>query len=503
MRVTNLRSARPAVPHAQRSRRLLQALCAIAAAAWLARTAPATAAPRNATDRPRTAMMWEPIVGAPATAQVNSHKIYLNRCAGAGCTVAQGSTNATADPPRSSLGHGVLSPFSRGDAVWNTVVACMKDVYAPFNVEITETDPGAEPHFEIMIGGMPQQIGLGANLGGVSPFSCMPYIPNSLVFVFDVWGDDAEEICATAAQEIAHSFAIDHAIEPSDPMTYFKYDGRRHYKNAQIQCGSDCDENHRSPLGVACTGPDLQNHPCACGGAETQNDVQVISTLFGEGTATPPAVTIVAPHAGDTVQPGFTVKAQLLDDAAIASGELRVDGALIQSVAAGAATQTGAYTFTGPGVLADGTHTIEVAGFDNAGTPGRARIQVVVGPGCKSAAECPEDTSTCIAGRCVAGPGTPGGLGEACITATDCKSWQCANDDGAKYCVEACKPGQCPANFGCRDDGQGGGVCWPGFDEGFAGCSATASPPSGGPAGSIALGLGFAALVWRRRRTRG
>jgi len=481
-------------------RSALQAACALAVIAVVAGAAPAAAEPPAGAGspvalRPRTAMVWEPIVSVSALAQVNSHKIYLNRCAGAGCTVAQGATNSTTAPVHSSLGHGVLSPFSRGDKTWNTVVSCMKDVYAPFNVEITETDPGAEPHFEIMIGGMPQQIGLGANLGGVSPFSCMPYIPNSVVFVFDVWGDDPEEICATAAQEIAHSFALDHAIEPSDPMTYFPYKGRRRYMNAQLQCGSDCDSNHRSPLGVSCTGADFQSHPCACGGAQTQNDVQVISTLFGDGSATPPAVTIVTPHIGDTVRPGFSVTAAISDDVAVASAELRIDGALIQHIAGGP------YAFTGPAALADGTHTLEVTGYDNLGTPGRARVQVIVGAGCSTGGDCSDqDASTCLAGRCIAGPGAPGGLGEVCVSATDCKSWQCANDDGAKYCVEACKPGQCPSNFGCRDDGQGGGVCWPGYSEGFSGCAASGSGSDGNPLGPIALGLGFAAALWRRRR---
>ena len=471
--------------------RRVRAPVALAALTWLAvSAAPSDGAPQPRVERPRSAMMWEPFASPPA-AQVNSHSIYLNRCVD-GCTVVQGTTNATTDPATSSLGRGMVSPFSRGDATWSTIVECMQEVFSAFNVEITETDPGAKPHFEIMFGGTPQQLGLSPNLGGVSPFSCMPYIPNSLVFVFDVWGDDAEELCATAAQEIAHSFALDHTVEPSDPMTYFAYKGRRRFRNEQIQCGSDCDANHRSPLGSACSGPELQFHPCACGGgAQTQNATQVIGALFGDSAATPPLVKIVEPRAGDKVSDGFSVATEIVDDVGVASAELRVDGVLVQSV------HGGPYTFTGPTALADGTHTLEVAGYDNTGTPGRARVQVVVGPGCMSSADCPEDTGTCIAGRCVAGPGSVGGLGEVCTAATDCKSWQCANDDGAKFCVEACKPGQCPSNFGCRDDGQGGGVCWPGYDEGIAGCAAGRGAP---PVGAIALGLGLLAAGRRRRR---
>jgi hypothetical protein len=442
--------------------------------------------------RPRSARVWEAVEPVPATSRVNSHLIYLNRCAGDGCTVVQGSTNSTADPVRSSIGRGVLSAFSRGDAVWSAVAECMRDVFAPFDAQITEVDPGAQPHFEIIFGGMPQQIGLAAGIGGVSPFSCAQYIPNSVVFVFDVWGEDAEELCATAAQEMAHSFALDHAIEPSDPMTYFGYSGRRYFMNAQVQCGSDCDANGRSPLGAPCTGPDQQWHECACGnGAQTQNSVQVITALFGDGTVIPPAVKIAAPRVGDTVEPSFPITVEVTGEAAIAAVELRVDGQLLS-------TLDGApYAAAGPDALADGTHTIEAIAYDSSGAAGRARTQVIVGPGCKRPQDCPGEGDTCVGGRCVAGSRVPGGMGATCLAAADCRSWQCANDNGAKYCVEPCEPGQCPSGFGCRDDGMGGGLCWPGYGEGWAGC---ASVP-GAPLGSIGLGLGFALLVVRRRRS--
>lgn len=441
--------------------------------------------------RPQRARVWESIDPRAASNQINTHTIFMHRCVGASCTVAQGNTNATAEPAKSSLGHGVLSPFSQGDETWNKVVACMKEVYAPFNVEITESDPGAAPHFEIMVGGKPQELGMSAGIGGVSPFSCVPYIPNSLVFVFDVWGNDPEELCATAAQEIAHSFAIDHSTEPSDPMTYFPYKGRRHYMNAQVQCGSDCDSNHRSPLGATCTGADFQSHACACGGAQTQNTVQIISQLFGDGANTPPVVKIVSPKVGDTVTAGFPIMIEATDDVRVASTEVRLDGQLIGT------KDASPFAFTGPGALADGTHVVEVTAYDGAGTPGRARVEVIVGPGCQAVSDC-NDGQTCVGGRCVAGPGVDGGLGTTCAAATDCESWQCANANGQQLCVETCAAGQCPSGFGCRDDGAGAGVCWPGYDESGAGCAATGNGEL--PLGGFLFGLGVAAVVLRRRR---
>ena len=474
------------------------ALVIVGVAPSLVIAAPADSAPvADATAfsvKPRRAVQWEDVEMPAAQTAINTHTIYLHRCVGADCTVAQGNTNATTNPIRSSLGHGTLSAFTQGDDTWNQIVACMRDVYSPFNVEVTEQSPGADPHFEILFGGKPQELGMQAGIGGVSPFSCVPYIPNSVVFVFDVWGNDAEEICATAAQEIAHSFSLDHSVEPSDPMTYYAYKGRRHYMNQQVQCGSDCDKNHRSPLGAACSGTDYQAHECACGdGSQTQNDYLTIQNLFGGGSGDPPVVKITSPKVGETVTDNFPVTIQATDETAVVSTELRVDGQLINTLTAGP------YAFTGPSGLANGTHTVEVTAYDSGGASSRARVAVVVGPGCKAADDC-GTAQICIGGRCAAGPEIAGGLGTTCAQANDCSSLQCANDNGAQYCVEACTPGQCPSGFGCRSDGSGGGVCWPGFDDSNGGCTVASAPAM--PLGPAILGLGLGALLFRRRRTR-
>jgi uncharacterized protein (TIGR03382 family) len=427
-------------------------------------------------------------VEATVAPQANSNVIYMNRCAGGGCTVTLGNTDSRTDHSSvPNVGQGHLNAFSQGDAVWTNVMACVREVFSPFNVSITDVDPGSAPHFEIMVAGTAAAFGLPSNVGGVSPFDCsQPYIPNSLVFVFDVWGANVNEICATAAQEIAHSFKLDHCTDPSDPMTYFSFSGRRHFKDAQVQCGSDC-VNGKSPFNATCTGTNLQNHVCACTTSQTQNDVQAIKTLFGEGGETPPTVTITAPKAGAMVTAGFPVVTMITDDISVSKAELRVDGVLVQTLT------TGPFAFNAPTSLGNGAHSVEVTGYDNAMTPGKATVSVTIGPPCSTAADC-STGQTCIGGRCVAGPGSPGGLGASCMSPVDCQSGQCADDAGTKFCVEPCKPGQCPASFGCRDDGTGGGFCWPGFDEGGIGCST-----GGSPVGPIALGLAFAALVFRRR----
>ncbi len=445
--------------------------------------------------------VWEdPAPGVIVSPASNTRTIFLNRCAGSGCTVQSGNTNSTAVPDRSSIGGGRLAPFSQGDATWNSVVTCMREVFGPFNVDITDVDPGSAPHFEIMIAGQPQSIGLSQGVGGISPFTCQEFIPNTLVFVFDVWGNNVNEICATAAQELAHSFSLDHVTDASDPLTYFQFNGRRHFKDAQVQCGSDCGvmsglPSGQSPFGATCTGAPVgntgpQNHVCACGG-QTQNSVQSMKNLFGTGSPTPPVVTIMDPKTGDNVQPGFPLHAQVTDDQGVAKVELRVDGQLVLSLV------NAPYAFNAPATLGDGTHTAEVTGYDVFGATTKASVQVVIGKPCEKPADCPLDTDTCIGGRCVPGPGVQGGLGSTCVSGTDCASGQCEGDATGRYCVETCQPGagQCPDGFGCLQNGPGG-ICFPGFDDGGGGgCSSSSGAPVG-------FGLGFAALLFVRRRKR-
>lgn len=447
-------------------------------------------------DRPRDVMV--PMPKVPGTEAVTSNIIYLDRCAG-GCSVTHaGSDDATTVPYRSTIGGGVIQAFSCSDTVWQQVVSCMKDAFSSFNVQITDVRPGSGSYLGIIIAGTPQNIGLGGGVGGIAPFRCQPYQQNALVFDFgNVWQCNVEEICSTAAQEIAHTWSLDHSTLASDPMTYYGYSScpmknpttggcRRYYANMDQQCGSDC-VGGQSPNGTPCSGNPAQNHPCSCTGQNTQNDYAEILALFGAGTPTPPVVKITSPKNGDNVSPGFAVDATVTSDFGTAKAELRVDNTLVGTLT------SMPYAFNAPSSLGNGNHHVEVTGYDIHSNSAKTAIDVYIGPPCQKPADCPMMTDTCIGGRCVPGPGVQGGLGMVCTTGTDCASGQCATDGTNHYCVEPCMVGQCPASFGCLDTGGGGMVCWPGFNDGSGGCSTGA----GGP---ISLGLAFAALVFTRRR---
>jgi len=117
--------------------------------------------------------------------------------------------------------------------------------------------------------------------------------------------------------------------------------------------------------------------------------------------------------------------------------------------------------------------------------------------GCLVDDDCP-DTRSCFAHKCIAAPFGPNGLGTTCETSADCDSSQCAesSQDG-KRCSFGCSVSgadSCPSGFECLRAQGDLGACWP-TDSG--GCCSTSR---GGAPGAIALGLGVALMLRRRRR---
>ena len=133
---------------------------------------------------------------------------------------------------------------------WNELVGCVQDMYARWDVTVTDQDPGADvSHVEALIGGSPLDVGLPVNVAGVSPFTqdC-GVIPKSIVYTFtDVLDDNPQLICEIVSQEIAHSYGLDHELLAEDPMTYLDYAGPRSFQDQMAHCGEydqrDCGIN--------------------------------------------------------------------------------------------------------------------------------------------------------------------------------------------------------------------------------------------------------------------
>ena len=428
-----------------------------------------------------------------------SHIIYMNKCAG-GCLIKQGQTNAlTQTSDIIQVGQANISGYS-GD--WNGLMTCVKGIMAPFNLTVTDVDPGPNvDHFEVVVGGSPQQAGLPSSVGGVADFlcasSCAPgsYIPNALVFDFsNVWGNDITYTCGTAAQEIAHAWTLDHATGRTDPMTYNSYATPLKYANGAV-CGSDCLYSGSqcqggaascNAFGVPCTN---NTHPCMETGTATQNEIDIITNLFGPAGTAAPTVKFTNPTDGGAVQDmmAFPIAVECDTPDGVAEVDLSIDGAPNGSVG------TSPAMFTGPATLKDGTHTLTAACGTNKKASASVTISIVIGNKCTKDSDCMTN-DICYQMACIPGPGAMGGLGATCTQNGDCQSNECANDGTNQFCVVPCDPSMdhCPSGFGCISVGSSG-VCWKGANHG-GGCST-----SGGASGGLLVALA-AMLVTRRRR---
>ncbi len=400
---------------------------------------------------------------------VNSHVVYLNPCWG-GCTISPGFEDSTTDHSSIINSTANMSQFNAGQAAWDQVVQCVKNMYAPFNVQITDQDPGTAPHFEAIVAGRPSEAGMDQNVGGVSPFNC-GVINNAITYTFaNIYGGSVQQICEVVAQETAHAYGLDHEFLCEDPMTYLENCGAKTFHDTNAQCG------------------EYSARACQCGGS-TQNSVQMITDVFGPGVPTPPTVSITTPQDGDKVEAGFVVRADVVNDTKVSKAELVINNQVVQTLT------SPPFAFNAPADLPQGVQVVEVRGYDNYNAQGTASIQVTLGDPCTKPADC-GDGNTCVEGRCVPGPDSPGGLGTDCTDNSQCVSGKCASDGTVSVCVEACDS-SCPSGFGCTDAG-GTTVCWPGADNpgGGGGCQST--PGAGSLPWVLALMLG--ALLMRRRR---
>jgi len=440
---------------------------------------------------------------APAPPQVvNSHILFLNNCRPSGCTVTQGTTDSRTD--HSDIGHGHINALSAG-VDWNGIKACITTVMAPFNITVTDVDPGSQvDHFEVMIAGQSSNIGLPSSVGGIADYNCGAlgqcggtYISNALVFAFELNGNTTL-LCGTAAQEIAHAWNLDHSTLSNDPMTYKNYTTPLAYRD-NAPCGSDCLYTCPSgtgvcnSFGVTCSGSGQSGtHACMETGTATQNEIQIITALFGPAGAKPPVVAITAPAMGAAIQTGttFPITATCTTTDGVQEIDLGIDGVQKTSVT------TSPATFMGPPTLAEGSHHISVSCATKLQASATTSVDIVVGLLCSTDADC-ANNGICYQKTCIAGPDAPGGLGMTCTNNSDCKSGACANDGTSSQCVVPCdlNNDQCPAGFGCLDAGATG-VCWLGADKSGGGCCDT----RGDSRGSIVLGLGFAALLITRKR---
>ena len=417
-----------------------------------------------------------PQPGEPLAAFTSvSHTIYLNPCLPNGCTIYPGNddsrTNRSSIPSQQAL----MKPWPHGQENWNNLVQCVRDLYAPFDIQVTDVDPGNANHFEVMMAGNAAAIDM-EGAGGVAPFiPCGALEDNVISFVFADDINNLDFLCWAAAQESSHVFGLDHELNAKDPMTYLTPPIKKPgFQNMDSLCGEE--------LG--------QPRECWCGGTK-QNSWQYLMDTFGPSNLEPATMAITEPVDGQWVKPGFNVRFSVMSQLSVTQANLQIDGTTTQSI-----EQGDPYVFNTSNTLAGGEHTVSVLAKDSAGRDISAQVTVNVTHRCDGATACASGTH-CLGGYCLPGAAVAGGLGAACQGPDDCITDTCASDGTDMKCTGACDAGAvCPDGFSCLETAPGSGVCWPSGGGDGGGCAAS---HDGSPWLAL-FGLGALVLLVRRRR---
>lgn len=202
------------------------------------------------------------VVGEPPPSA--SRVIYLAR---APMTLAPGEDDAAVGRSSVVASQGsveVKVPGWKGtDKGWTQLVACVRKLFAPFDVEVTDKRPDTDDFVLVAVGGRPADIGMkNPRIGGLAPFNG-EVIPRPVVFAFaQQLGNKVTPICETIGMEVAHAYGLDHGYLCKDVMTYLKPCGPKSFVDQDIPCG------------------EAKKRPCA-GGAPTQNSFRRLLAVLG------------------------------------------------------------------------------------------------------------------------------------------------------------------------------------------------------------------------------
>ena len=419
--------------------------------------------------------------------------IFLNRCTG-GCTINRGleDDNRT-HTSRIPTGGNVftMTEFAGTDDDWNAFVGCIREVFSPYAVTITDVQPPITEHYnEAIVAGFPQEIGVDPQFGGFAPIGeFCTVVPHAMSFTFanDFQGPNlVNDLCWIAAQEIGHTMGLDHQYELldgtsacNDPMTYrFDCGGRKFFRNARARCGEDAVR------------------PCIC--SAIQQSHPFLELRWGPGTPTTfPEVSIASPTPDSIIANGAVVHVPAGGGRGVFKVELYLNGYRWYELAGVPFGNNGqpvsTYQFALGADVPDGVIDIEAIAYDDIEVARSATVTVTKNAPCASADSCAEG-QLCEEGRCFWETPT-GQLGDSCSYPQFCESRSCQTVGGQSLCTQECVDAldmTCGDGFECRSEG----FCWP-LDTGGGCCDAGHGGPWA-PFGAVLLGY----LVLVRRRTR-
>lgn len=130
-----------------------------------------------------------------------------------------------------------IPKFGGSDKEWRELVKCVQKVFAPYDLNVVEERPASGPFVLVMVGGTPSLLGYEKKIAGLAPYNT-DVVDDPVVFVFaKTLGDDPTKMCETAAEEIGHTYGLDHEYNCKDPMTYLASCGTQAFQSGEYSCG--------------------------------------------------------------------------------------------------------------------------------------------------------------------------------------------------------------------------------------------------------------------------
>ncbi len=196
--------------------------------------------------------------------------VFVNRAGGMYIKQTAGEDDSTMNKSVIIDMDRTLAPPTVVESEYTMFVDCVKSKFTPFHITITEVDPGAAAHIELVVIDTPQQIGLSNGISGVSPFACdaaagnAPKVFESAIpFVMYGVFNQVKDRCEVAAQVIGNSLGLDHELGAADIMSFMNSVTPKEFTNSLNDCGEDTPR------------------ACMCGGTTKQNSFEHLLTTLG------------------------------------------------------------------------------------------------------------------------------------------------------------------------------------------------------------------------------
>jgi hypothetical protein len=167
----------------------------------------------------------------PAAAPV---VVFLDRAGGTwtpGATDSRTNTSALVDQST------FVPAWSVAPASWTTLMACVAKKFEAFNVKVTDVDPNADSHIEIVFA--PGNLSLFSGATSNGPLTCT-VLRNSVAFVSTNYAEaNLDNGCAAVASQVGYSLGLESVTACPDAMSFPQAScPTAGFTNTALSCGN-------------------------------------------------------------------------------------------------------------------------------------------------------------------------------------------------------------------------------------------------------------------------